>query len=62
MKSQFRYTEGLQATGMKGHFEVGITLEPKESNTLADILQSLRSKTDLFARAWDSAECVGRDG
>lgn len=48
--------------GMKGHFEVGIALGPKESNTLADILQSLQSKIDLFALAWDSAECVGRDG
>lgn len=48
--------------GMEGHFEVGIALEPKESKTLADILESLWSKTDLFALAWDSAVCIGPDG
>lgn len=45
--------------GMEGHFEVGIALGSKESNTLANILENLRSKTDLFNLAWDSAERVG---
>jgi len=48
--------------GMKGHFEVGVALGLKESNTLAGILEGLWSKTNLFSLAWDSSSCVGRDG
>lgn len=41
--------------GMKGHFEVGVSLEPEDSRTLGGILQHLWSQSGLFSLAWDSA-------
>jgi hypothetical protein len=46
--------------GMKGHFEVGVCLEPEDSRTLGGILQYLWSQSGLFALAWDSAESSTR--
>lgn len=40
--------------GMKGHFELGISLGPEASKTLADLLQHLWSQTKIFTLAWDS--------
>jgi hypothetical protein len=41
--------------GMKGHFELGMSLSLETSKTLGDLLQYLWSQTDIFALAWDSA-------
>ena len=41
--------------GMKGHFEVGISLSSEDSKTLGDLLQYLWSQTKIFALAWDSS-------
>ena len=41
--------------GMKGHFEVGVSLGPEDSRTLSGILQHLWSQSGLFSLAWDSA-------
>lgn len=40
--------------GMKGHFEVGVSLEPADSRTLGGILQHLWSQSGIFSLAWDS--------
>jgi hypothetical protein len=40
--------------GMKGHFELGVSLGPEASKTLADLLQYLWSQTKIFTLAWDS--------
>ena len=45
---------------MKGHFEVGVCLDPEDSRTLGGILQHLWSQSGLFALAWDSAESSTR--
>ena len=45
---------------MKGHFEVGVCLEPEDSRTLGGILHYLWSQSGLFALAWDSAESCTR--
>jgi hypothetical protein len=41
--------------GMKGHFEVGMSLSSEVSKTLGDLLQYLWSQTDIFTLAWDTA-------
>ena len=46
--------------GMKGHFEVGVSLDPQHSRTLSGVLQHLWSQSGLFALAWDSA-LTGQD-
>ena len=41
--------------GMRGHFEVGVSLGPEDAKTLGGILQHLWSQSRLFSLAWDSA-------
>lgn len=41
--------------GMKGHFELGVSLNSEASKILGDLLQYLWSQTNIFALAWDSA-------
>jgi hypothetical protein len=42
--------------GMKGHFEVGVSLGAEESRTLGGILQYLWAQSGLFNLAWDSVD------
>jgi len=44
--------------GMRGHFEVGVSLGSRDSKTLGDILQHLWTKSGLFALVWDSKSCI----
>ncbi len=40
--------------GMKGHFELGVSLGSEASKTLGDLLEHLWSQTRIFNLAWDS--------
>lgn len=40
--------------GLRGHFEVGVSLNEQDSRTLARILEYLWSSSGLFKLAWDS--------
>lgn len=42
--------------GMKGHFELGVSLDSEASKTLGDLLQYLWTQTNIFSLSWDSAE------
>ncbi|MGM0686744.1 MAG: phospholipase D-like domain-containing protein [Promethearchaeati archaeon] len=39
--------------GMKGHFEVGVSLLPQDCRTLSIILQHLWTQSGIFSLAWD---------
>lgn len=40
--------------GMKGHFELGVSLGSEASKTLGDLLEHLWSQTLIFSLSWDS--------
>ena len=42
--------------GMKGHFELGVSLNSEASKTLGDLLQYLWSQTNIFTLAWTTAD------
>jgi len=43
------------SAGMKGHFELGVSLDQEDSKKLGSLLQHLWSQNNLFRLAWDSA-------
>jgi len=53
-KSGYLGSANFTDQGMKGHFELGVSLGPDASKTLGDLLEYLWSQTQIFSLLWNS--------